>query len=760
MHDSSTFYLGYFSGSNTAAAGDETIYVHCKAFNAFQAGFTTIYCLRIPDPRKNLFDKNFILTRPEFNSFVCYTYPFFHFVTSKKKTRTPNKNLVLTSAGLFVRLAQIYTKCSGNAYVWYLTMTGLLRESSSPILAGNWQLYASILTPFVIDFRSGIISVTGKHFWPKLWCQKVGAQMVLAITGEFHALAETVHEKTTEIYRELNAATRSSKLGQTPNMLFYESISKYFPSVFDVISCAPNLLTDTILPEFHHELAYYDGKFKEEMKRTFKEKTVMTVCRDSSTLQCYAKTDQTRRQSPWMTTVELEKQIRDVLNVFKRHNMFRSVPTVQRSTRTAFYAKLRYLYSRTDPLDEFRPWPYPLYTPYVFTLRNNAFLATHILNIDELDRPFLESKRIVAHIRLFLQTPTAGQFMKYATAILDVIRREGYSYNEQLIANFPIYALSLDVDIKDVDFVRRYSSKERWLEKKLALRTSLVELMTATFEILNLNITEKNANFLLYESIPHQSSGGGGGGSSAAKIGLRFVIRSNHYVFRNTTVVSNIVKLANFLMSLDSKYPEPCLDESVYSVRGRFLRLPCTGKWRDDEIVLPLIPIMTRPIACFVPSAGLVHYRHRNLAKKVKVVEFVPNFEMISATKKVIPSSITSRMINNNFKITYFLDKDYSEAINRQIVPFLESMPLMRENGIVGGVLRATRKAKNEYNLGQRLIGICNKKRHLDPSRNPCSVYCFLKKTATDESIVANVFQYCFGSDCGASFLYSTALDG
>ena len=141
------FFLGFFSAdkyTDYCRKEDQTIYIRCKAFNSMTAGFTTLYTVRIDNPKRELYDKNFVLIRAEFFALPrIYEYKFIKLYGEKKKKPIFSKHLVLKTTDLFSKHSEIYSKCNVNSRVWYLLISALLRPSD--INPSNWHLYAFLL---------------------------------------------------------------------------------------------------------------------------------------------------------------------------------------------------------------------------------------------------------------------------------------------------------------------------------------------------------------------------------------------------------------------------------------------------------------------------------------------------------------------------------------------------------------------------------------------------------------------------------------
>lgn len=760
--DAKKVFLGFFSGDKyTSYEGfNGPVLVRCKAFNAFSSGFTTIYTIRIDNLKEQLFEKNFVLTDKEFKKLPkIFEYPFLTLKGSNQKEKY-SKMIILKTTELFTKLSEFYSKCNVNSRLWYLVMTALIRPSS--IHSSNWLLYAFLLESKTTASSNcktgsgGIISINTSQLWPLKFLRKDGYEKVLRFSRDFHYFAEKLHEKGTSIFEKLNRKTKGARQGAMPNMLFFETITKYFPSVYDVINENECNTNEIILPEFEKNIKYYDSEFINDLASFCKQSVQVTSNVDKKSLQGYKYDDDSNSCcKKWMTAKTAQNQLMDIHKKFKKHNLTRTLCNLTWA-RTAIYSKRKYFFSRTNPLDEVElDIPFPLNTPFLFssTVENpNKLIFSHVVNADKLDAPFKTNKDLHKRILAFLNDSSEYNFILYSKRIYDIIATEQYAFNEQIINNYPIYAIPFDIDIYDKFFIMEYAEGNS-MDKRITMRSKLIEIIIKTFNVLGLkDISEKNAQFVLFESLHKKDE-------PIHKLGFRLIVRTANYVLANTSVALNLTKVANFLMSLDTYFPGPCLDEEIFNKRGQYLRLPLNCKRSSaGELVRPLIPLITDHSLCFVPSVGLIHHKHKGLSDKVKVVDSAPNVDSCSVTQTVLDSTIAKRMIQNKFKtMSTKAMEDYTESVRKLVLPEVKKEMSASFPNFSEDLLFVERKGiSNVYVLASNLKGVCLKKKHIDESTNPCSIYCFINEY--NGIITASCTQFCFGSDCKSSRMCSVDL--
>ena len=792
--DAKRIFFGFFSADcytdyNRVNDENVSILVRCKSFNSIASGFTVIYTLKIDNPKKTLFENNFVLTNKEFAKLPkIYEYEFLKIVDDKKKIKY-NKLLVLKTTELFCKLSEVYSKCNLNSRVWYLVMTALIRPSK--IHSSNWLLYASLLDESEkenfgyealpkINFPSsseelatsstpktmiGIISINSSQFWPLSFVRTHGFQTVLKITRDYQYFAETLHAKGGIIEQKFNDETKESRRGCMANMLFYEAITKHFPNIFDIINENEKTTDDVIIPEFVKNVKYFDSEFLQDLSTFCKRSVAITPSIDKISLQSYYQQQTTEVSEPfskWMSAQSATEQMMSIHNKFRKHNLTRTIFNLTWS-RTALYSKRKYFYSRMDPVEsEIRSSIlYPLYTPFVFSNMvkyPNKNIYAHIVNTEKLDAPFVKNKQLHSRIRTFIREPTDNNFLLYSMAFFDIIIREEYAFNEQIINNFPIYTIPFDIDIYDKQFSKDYfdvtdreREKDSLIKKKIFFRQKMIDLLLRSFEVIGLrDITEKNTEFILFESL-HKK------GEDIKKLGFRMIVRLTTYVLANSAVALNVIKVANFLMSLDPYFPGPCLDEDIFSKRNHYLRLPLNCKrTQRGELIRPLIPIITSS-ACIRPSKGLAHLPNKYLKDKVKLVKSAPNVETCYVTQFVLDSTIARRMIQNKFmKLPPKITDDYTKEVRELILPIVIN-ELKKLFPSFNAKLFVNRNGMgNEYTLGTNLIGICVRKTHIDETKNPCSIRCFINDV---KGIVTGCCMiFCFGADCKPARLCTEEL--
>lgn len=480
-----------------------------------------------------------------------------------------------------------------------------------------------------------------------------------------------------------------------------------------------------------------------------------------------------------------------------------------------------------DELEPQLPWSSSVYTPQVYAnpatgAGRTVYKYTSITNPAKLDQPFAKNAELLNFIRQFLKQPSNLRYIRYAQVMYDTMVRHNYTYNEQIVSHFPIYALSFDIDITDKAFIARYFSRDdpeadlllhqqqqqvtttttsssssalcrqncvdQQIKNKLKTREELIKVMLKTFQIMDIHdITEDNTEFTLYESLNDcnelQRT------SSVAKLGFRFIVRSQLYVVAHAGVMVNIIRIANFVLNFLNDYlPGPCIDEAPYLQQGHYMRLPMNCKRSSTgNMIRPLIPIVTSKKLSFVPSAGLIHHRHTSLQlNNFKVITNTPNIHDCPITRSVLPSDVTLRMLKNKLGIKQgvgggeggcddaagaedWCSRDFTYEIDTIACPIIYQtlMDKLQERGGHGGGggglyptdLKAERVLlSNRYSLATHVPGTaCVKKIHLVPETNPLSIYCFIKKI-DQEQFVCNAYQRCWGSDCQNTFLCCVPL--
>lgn len=757
-------FLSFFTPDNIDdydELDDDTvpIYIRCKVFNKTRPGFTTLYIIEIPNI-KWLYDREFILTRSEFESIShIYVYPFIQF--NSKKKLIWNRLLLLKTTEVYLCLTDICNKCDTNTLIWYLLMTNLIRNTCS-ILPNNVLLYIQLFNmPFNLPAHSNMISINSKNLWQLWFIRTWGMKKILKVVRENHAFIESIHKNGTQIFHKFNQASQQACRGSTPNMLFFEKVLKYFPTPYDIVNEDENHTDTVILPEFINEIKYYDGEFFNELKDYCKNTINIQEDELPASYQ-YPSTSTTAVQKPYIRNNKiLEQNITLKYQAFKKHNITRTL-LVTRASRTGLYADRKYFLSGKSVMkDELYPLlQYPVYTPL---LRDGDATCnyTHLLDVEKLDAPLKNNHLITNYARKFLKEPSDRLFVQYTSCMYEVMVKQNYAYHEQVIDNFPIFAMSFDIDINDKSFISQYytapSTGSGIVENKLKLRKQLKSLVIQAFQLLNIPEISDDAGFMLFESLPEANTPI----SKINKIGLRFIVRSNCYVIANRHVMVNIIKIINFLMNFNKDLPGPCIDSGPYETVGHTLRLPmnCKRANTTGNMTKPLLPIIATNTRCWLPSIGLIHHKHKSLiGKKCYVIYNAPDIQHCNITQSVLPSSITYRMVqnkqiksNNHNNIA----KDYTDQINRIVCPDVLAV-LQYKLGMPTIQLSLQAKRRNYsslYTLATDIIGLCVKKNHIEANKNKCSINSFIKINDNTSEIICNTFQFCFGSDCRSTFL-------
>lgn len=776
-----SLFLGFFTeekceGKNFKYYRTGPILVKCKAFKKNEPGFIILYEVIVDDPQIQLFDNNFIVDRFKFffDFRRHYTYPFIKMMIPqnvrahvKKKGETWNHSIVLNSVNINIRLANIYAKCNYDAICWYMLMTMLISDDVC-ILPNNLLIYLKHFDYHeMVTSKENLVSISGKNVWPLWFVESHGPKQVMKLAAACKDFVKQFYDKGSCIFARFNEATKRVKNGRgtPPNMLFYETVIKWF-STADQIMTANEIRIDKILATYEKELEFYDGQYIEELRDFCAKKTKMMTQQSDSLLAYRESTKDCAKlfspREPENITSLLNSLIPCYKNVYGCKNFSRTILNSVR-VRTALYEPRKYFLTGTVVTDELKDHlPFLLYTPFVYyqpTKNPKSFWYGNLNGSKILDTPFIQDPMIPADITRFLKAPTDDNFIAYTTRMYQIMSQYEYCYHEQIVPGYTVYGMSFDVDIEDRTMIDNYYKAEKTsrVTKKMFLREQLKRLILIVFrDMLGLEDFESTSNFFMYESLPSAPP--------IYKLGIRFIVRSVKYVLENISVMLTVTKALNFLTNFDSFFPGPCFDEAIYRERGHFMRLPmCCKRDPRGALTSPLVPIMVDKTRCYLPSTGLIHFRHKSLIENCTVISRVPDITECHSIKSLLPHNVIERMIKNKLSLTNkktdFITKDYTKTIDKIVVPIIKNRLLEMgiENDRVENLKLVTERfgVTNRYILADR-IDVCVKKKHIDPGSNPCKIQSFVKQESG--RVYANCFAHCYGSDCKSTFLCSVDL--
>ena len=217
------------------------------------------------------------------------------------------------------------------------------------------------------------------------------------------------------------------------------------------------------------------------------------------------------------------------------------------------YEPRNYFLTGVAVIDELKDHlPFKLNTPFVYfpsIKQPKSFRYGNPNDAKILDAPFAHDAILAKCITDFLKASTEANFTAYSTRMYQIISQYDYCYNEQVIANYPVYGITFDVDIEYKNMVEEYYKIERSttvtrITKNLCLRQELKRLILVVFrDILGLEDFESTSNFFMYESLPSAPS--------ISKIGIRFIVRSSKYIIENSDVMLAVAKALIFLTNFD-----------------------------------------------------------------------------------------------------------------------------------------------------------------------------------------------------------------
>ena len=194
--------------------------------------------------------------------------------------------------------------------------------------------------------------------------KKWGYQELFKITRDFHYFSESVHQKGSVIDKKFNEETKGCKRGQMTNMLFFESITKNFPTVYDVINEDESNTDKNIIPQFEKDVKYYDVKFTQDLIKFYKQFVSIKPNINKNTLMSYQYLSNLKEvYVKWLDNQSIINQMQTYIHKkYSKHNLTRTILNFTWS-RTALYSERKYFGSKLNP----EKLPYPLYTPFVFT---------------------------------------------------------------------------------------------------------------------------------------------------------------------------------------------------------------------------------------------------------------------------------------------------------------------------------------------------------------------------------------------------------
>lgn len=729
-----------------------------------------VFVVKIENPEWLVSTKRLTLTRSEFTGLPGFsrcpnvTVPEYKkdskggrvkkAVTGKKVF---NKSLYIAPIEIYGVLANLEDQCLAVPKLWYFVLASLLsRTKEDPLLNDDYVHYGKQLLCTSTTELNKTVSLTQCTLW--VWPISLSVAKLNELfveTGRLFNMARRLHKQTVGMLKTYNGSITNKKVSDSViNMAFFKGITEKFPTPNSVLQSNEESIKDGA-ETFKKIIEFYENDYEEELQDYFRhedsgvmisnpvKQTSLAAYEIARTEEALSKTKTGRERQ--LDAIALNASVVAPVGLMKTLNL-PLAPLIN------LWSRQTYAYSGKLAFDEITKPPFPVGCPFVVKLpdqKGKQIRNAYITNVNEFDKPFLVDK-VYRAVLNFLDEPTMQTYMKYAMAMVSIIDKNEYCWHEKMVQGNPAHRMILDVDANDIEFIRYITNSEKRMERKFEFRQKMIDIVQRAFGIIGLG-NDVKGRFTLYESM-------GITGEEIKKLGFRFVVVLEEYVFLSVGVVSKFAELINLLMEQDTYFPGPCIDLNVYA--NGSMRLPMNSKTNKKSHLIPLL--MDRKRCDFCPSNGLCHLPPSDIGdRKVRVISYIPSIDESSTTKKLSDLHIIETTMENKFsKSGDVITGDYANKIREFVLPVV--VELYKDRGFdVTTFLRVSKQSvfKQNYSLTKnepKLYGVCLNKKHSFELGNPIIIACDLYQS--DGQIRYKVAQMCYGSECGWSPVTSGIL--
>lgn len=458
------------------------------------------------------------------------------------------------------------------------------------------------------------------------------------------------------------------------------------------------------------------------------------------------------------------KQVQD--NVPDNYLGFVELPCGKESEKCKVDMEFRYDLMTGKPL----PYINPLLRKPANDKSKHSNKICIMFNVYHFDLPFLTCKMLQDVYKKFVESTTVGDYEKVyevsnsigeklVSIILGnkVIKKKlpngkivtykspTYKFHEIISTNRPIYAICIDLDIKNTNIINdmiNVDPKERF-DKRVQLFEIVKTAVTfVCSECMKLPV--ENFEYCLYETIVPD-------GNNSNKLGFHFVFRYRRYCFLNTEIVRKILVAINvYLVKKHSIFfgSYNFVDMEIYKVKFHTMRLGLNFKPSVSDGVL--LPIFSNTVMSMLPSFSLSHVSRDVSPDDEMIIDVCDINHETKEIYKMISSSSSSRQATPSSNSNV----DYTDCI-RKLLPTIFQSILIRTSNREPNSLnelstttkewKIVKKTSERYRIIPNINTCINPDHYKNALSNSFASYIATILTSTEVEVIC----YCRNVECG-----------
>ena len=769
-HDCLLCFLHEINSSSTCPQ-QQSIQIECKTFRYRDNSVIILYVLELPiTVADTVFRQNGLLVN--FQQYIVYSYPHLTMWDPIAKKNVVCKKIQTSLMVLSKKLERNLRYCNCVPTIWYAfnaiyfsgnmshvsvhTLYDLIKQHHKEFPMADIPRFKSF-EPFIGAYMSTISQHNGVE------------HLMRYVTGVEEICISSLGFGM-KIHRRYNEATKICPDDSTlhANMLYMNEWFRHYDTFNKLVGLTDEAL-ETNVESFVKNVCFKADESIAPLIKMFRQNIKMRQV-DLSKDEGYVGQSVLANKHLHLTFYELCRLISPI--GYMEKTPFRTTITDKKCAR--IFNENRYTIAGRNIKNDMKHL-IPINIPVLTEKQGLQYLYNLITNISALDGPFMSTqlKELATKVYLYGTSKSFQHFQRE-------IRTKANNFAEMICPNYPIYAVSIDIDSRDVSFVTRFMyttrshlktkqnlTKENYfLCARLEFRQSLVKMMRKYLKTW-IGVPDSHSQFrcTLYESCMDEN-----GGSLNYKVGFHVVFRFHRLAFLNTNVVHSFIAGYKFIVERDASsiLPLDSIDLNIYKDECHTLRLPMSYKdlvnGRPSRVLIPIIsedPQTSPPT--WIPSYGMVHLRHSDfdVVNGVMITD-LPNILMTEQYKNNRAEHIHTMMYTEKNQLsqnrisgrTALAEEDYiSDIIGK--MAYIKAQILSSGGGRRSEVdqLHPMKISVGQYCLGA--IHYCVNRQHINPDTNKCFYNCYVYNSS--EGLKYSVIMRCFG-DCQRKFVIRQEL--
>lgn len=381
----------------------------------------------------------------------------------------------------------------------------------------------------------------------------------------------------------------------------------------------------------------------------------------------------------------------------------------------------------------------PINTPFFGVPIGRGFQFCRLINPQKLRQKFTHNNTLRL-VKRHIMKPSMDSYNAYSRSFDTNCPK--IALNEIINLHMPVYSVCIDVDSKEL--VRSFYNTEvsdSWPVRARIIKgmeDAMTEFLSIVDQTGQLGDNRREFVMYAYESKPERVD--------IVKVGLRFIYKFKHLVFKNTEVLYNFLVAFKFFLSKKIPAVAFYMDMKMLKPSAGMLRTAMSRKLINNTYCRQLMPLFVSQSFSFVVAQTLFHTRHGYLAKDdVMVLDNIGNITNLIKSARAEEFTLQKKVKKARLARAPVLPSDgcigyFKSILESRIMPAIWASGGGYDDEILTDVRRKAGHDFADYDLFPR-IHWCTIRAHRNPQGNPCRYYIRVNR---DEGTFS-LCMFCFG---------------